>query len=619
MTIRLLTIVVTLFTASMTAAAQQTWWGLWNTTMDTARRMTLFDGTHDHYVRLTAQNSPLLIDGELHAVRLWIYDKTVVTEASVWVSTAYPLTDGAVRRAIPLSELRDVLHDGQPTVVTLDEPVGLLPATNPYASIFVGFTQTVAAGSDSYLMAGAGAGAANSNYYNGRDVSTTYGALALQVVASGPRMAERRVTPWIPGEQVSVAATTATIAIPMSNMGRQSVSSIDYVVSIDGQPQAEQHCQLAQPMDELGVDRSIPVAADIPATTQEHRMAVSLTRINGEAVEATDTMGTVAGIPLIALDRPATKRTVMEEFTGTWCLNCVRGMVGIGLLSESLADRFIPIAVHGDDRDPMMIGSYYQSQFFRDKMRVLGGYPSCTIDRRYDCDPYCGWATTGAFTTDAIVAEALQRPAVADLTVEARWDAAQQTVNCSVKTRFGYSSDDAHYRLALVVTADGLQGEGNAWRQRNGYNDYSGDDPNLLLFAGQGVYLTSREFNHVAISAHGVDGGFEGSIASPLVAGQEQTFSFGIDLAGNPLVQDKNRLMAIALLFDTRDGTVVNAAQTHVEGSITGIDDLQTGRLTDLPIDDLPIYDLGGRRIAGPGGRGIIIKDGKKISKVLHP
>ena len=172
---------------------------------------------------------------------------------------------------------------------------------------------------------------------------------------------------------------------------------------IDGVLQYSKHYDLPNIIDEIGFE--LPLSFTTPSKTEKLDMAVRITKINGNtpSIDLQEAVG-----QLIVLNQQTTKRTIMEEFTGTWCLNCIRGIEGIKILSDKFGDRFIPIAVHGDERDPMMITQYYKSTFFRDKMKILGGYPSCTVDRRYDCDPYCGYNTTGTFLTDIIVAEALQ-------------------------------------------------------------------------------------------------------------------------------------------------------------------------------------------------------------------
>ena len=611
------------FPVSMTvgraAGAQQTWWGLWNSSQALSTPGRLEGGQRDQYVRLTAQNSPLLVGGQLHGMRFWIYDKSAVKSASVWMTTSYKSggEPTVMRQEVAVGELRDYLHDAAATEVMFTEPYDILPAGNPYANILVGFSLDLYDAPQSYMMTGALAGVAGSNFQDSRELSG-YGALAMQVLASGPLIGARAVVPQPFEEQVAVAQADGTCMVTMVNQGYEPLSDIGYVVAIDGVEQAIRHYTLPAATDELGLPVTVLVAFDVPSLAQRHVMQVSVRSVNGHDMASP----AAASGDVIVLDQPATRRTVMEEFTGTWCLNCVRGLAGIALLQEQFADRFIPIAVHGDERDPMVVADYYQSQFMRDAMKVLGGYPSCVVDRRYYCDPYCGFNTTGTFLTNGIVASVLERPTVADVDVAASWTADGSAITCDVATRFGYSSDTDQYSVVLVVTADGLRGEGSRWNQRNGYNTYSGDDEALLAFAGQGDPMTNMTYNHVAIAVAGVDGGI--SITSPLygglpsgvvTAGETHHFIHAIDMSANQLVQDRQRLSVVAMLLDCRDNTLVNAATAAVTEA-SGIVEHKGGAEA---AGRQRLYDLQGRQVSPVTGaegslpRGLYICQGRKV------
>ena len=50
------------------------------------------------------------------------------------------------------------------------------------------------------------------------------------------------------------------------------------------------------------------------------------------------------GVTAQTAQEPFVRRSVVEEFTGTWCGHCPRGIVGMERLSEDFGDRFIGIA-----------------------------------------------------------------------------------------------------------------------------------------------------------------------------------------------------------------------------------------------------------------------------------
>ena len=599
-----------LITATLPARGSEVWWGLWNTGLGLEQRSLLYSGTNNMYVRLTAQNSPLLVGGQIHGMRFYVGDKTAVSAARVWVSASVG-GDPLLSVDVNIADIRDMAHDGVPTEIRFSQPLSVLPAANPYASFYAGFTLELQDAPLTYLLAGRGKGTAFSNYYNGLDVAANYGAVALQVLASGPKMEANAATPQGVGEQIVVAGDEATVSVPVVNQSSEPLSSVSYVVSVDGQPQAERTYELPLPLTELGLQFDVPMHYAVPPSAEEHKLDVAITKVNGHDNASTAQQQTAN---LIVLAHEAEKRTVMEEFTGTWCQNCIRGFVGIELLEQLYGNRFMAIAMHSDDpvldRDPMTVSHYRNSTFYKTKSSKLGGLPACTIDRWIDGDPYCGYNTTGAFQTDALVAEALSRKAVADVELTATWaDEGQTLIRYDVTTDFKYQADDAHYRLILVLTADGLRGEDNRWRQINGYDDYAGPDEALLKYAGRGYYLTDMVYNHVAADIVGVNEGIEGSIASPLTVGTPQHFAYQLDIAGNTIIQDKQQLNAIAMLVDTRDGSVVNAAKAHVDGASA------ISATTATRTRPGAVYDLTGRRVTPPASHGVYIADGKKILK----
>ena len=609
---------------ALPARSGEAWWGLWNTGQGLVERSVLYEGENKMYVRLTAQNSPLLKGGQVNGMRFYLSDKTAVRSAQVWVATNLTGTPLLQQEVTP-EELRDMTHDGEPTVVRFSVPVDVLPATNPYASVYVGFTLQLAATPMSHLMASEGKGAPMSNYYNGMDAASGYGALALQVLATGPNIVERQVSLLPVGEQTTVAAAPAETTVTVVNEGSEPVSSVSYVVTIDNEAQAERTTTLTTAVTELGRQFSLPVSYDAPQDTKEHALTIAVTKVNGEQQTTTEQQAT-----LVALAREAVKRTVMEEFTGTWCLNCVRGFAGIELLEQQFGDHFIAIAMHSDDpeydRDPMVVSHYRNSTFYKTKSAILGGLPSCTIDRWIDGDPYCGYQATGSFQTNQLIAEALSRRAVADMSLRATWtDDSQTAIKYDVTTDFLYNSTDAHYSLILVLTADGLTGEGSRWSQNNGYNDYTGPDEALLKYAGRGSKLTDMIYDHVAVDIVGVNEGIAGSINSPLTVGEPQHYSHTLDVSSNTLIQNREHLNAIAMLINTRDGSVVNAAKVHVEAP-TGVAAVKRdGRAATTPQHSQPqvgqtkLHDLLGRQVATPTRKGIYIVNGRLETKHSHP
>lgn len=599
-------------TAATTEQAPATWWGLWHTSANISPTGIQVTDNVNLHTRLTAQNSPLLVGASVSGMRFWLPDKTPIASAQVWLSASYP-TNGTMptvmAQELTADQLLDMMHDGRPTEILFSQSYDILPPGNPYANILAGLTLRLKNGQSMMLPVSDESAPGGSYYYNGTDMSGQYGALPLQVLCSGPLIPTHAAKPLPLSEQTLQASTEATVDMKVELWSSTPVSSIDYVVTIDGQQQPTRHYNLPTAADELGLAFTLPVVFSMPSTASEHLMQVEVTAVNDVANEQEN--ATAEGL-LRTLSRLCAKRTVMEEFTGSWCHNCVRGIAGIQLLHQQHGDRFIAIAVHSTD--PMQVDDYRLSTFYRNKMSILGGLPSCTIDRLIDGDPYCGFNATGTFQTDQLVAYAMNQPAVADVSVDASFaDVSLTAINVCVTTSFAYDSPNAHYQLALVLLADSLTGDDKDWWQKNGYNDYTGNDPALLAFAGQGAWLKDFHFDHVAIHVEGVEQGISGSISAPLSSTEPQYYNQTIDISQNTLAQHKDRLNAVAMLIDTRNGTVVNAAQAHV-AMPAGIS-LQPA--PSAPSRAAVRYNLNGQRVERPS-RGLYIEGNRLLMNIGH-
>ena len=272
---------------------------------------------------------------------------------------------------------------------------------------------------------------------------------------------------------------------------------------------------------------------------------------------------------------PFVRRSVVEEFTGTWCGHCPRGMVGMERLAEQFGDRFIGIAVHTGSGEPMAIPGYPDVQ---EQLLPGSGAPSCVINRlTFKFDPYSGSGKRGAFHygIDEDFAASLAMPTEAKVELKAQWDDEfQWDVRFTATTTFNIDSSNAPYRLIFVLTEDGLTGTGDKWKQTNYFSaeftPSEGEkylDEDLAFWRSSPYHVPGVTYNHVAVNTLGVKSGIDGSVKAPIVSFQPQTYTNVVTtLASHTqrLIQDKNRLTAIAMLINTESGEVVNAAKSAI-------------------------------------------------------
>ena len=568
----LLILFMSLLTLSA-AAGQPVWWGYWNSTIDAVPAMSC-QGTNSFGLRLNAMNNARLAGTQAHGLRFCISDKSAVERAWAWVSVSKfswgSTQPDVVLHEVDVTTLSDMQHDGRPAEILFPEPVALL-GTGRYASVYVGFTLQVAGGGApcQVLAAGPQQGTvAQSFLFNWESRESSVGPLAMQILVSSDALAGHgvAVVPAAEAETMLLAGEDYERSLTLRMDGTTPVESVDLQVLLNGVPQPVQHCQLPQPVAELDAAFTLPLQLSVPTAAEAYDCQVAVTGVNGQPNGSSS--GSTRNT-LIALSRQPLKRSVMEELTGTWCPNCPRGLVGMQLLEEQFADRFVGIAIHGGAADePMRLPVYDGSQFVNGLGARMGGRPSCAIDRMAECDPFGGVASYNNYGADRVVEYALQQPTVADLAVSAQWQG--DDVSIDVATTFRYSAAEAHHQLMLVITADSLEGEGSEWLQVNtlvGKTDY---DSLLSEFINGERYMRLK-YCHVPIWAEGVENGIEGSISAPLVADQPQHLLRTVPMADNALLQRRDLLHAVAMLIDVSSGHVVNVAKAHVGTGSSGI------------------------------------------------
>lgn len=320
-----------------------------------------------------------------------------------------------------------------------------------------------------------------------------------------------------------------------------------------------------------------------------------------------------AALSLTAQTESATfvRRAVVEEYTGTWCGNCPRGIVGLQRLTEDFGDRVIPIAVHSGD--VMEIAAY-------PALQPGDGIPACNLDRKGKLDPYNGGGTRGFFHygIDVEVASELEQPVEAGITLTAQWNDAQLwDVRFTATTIFNINSPEAPYRLAFILLEDGLTGEGKQWEQVNyfsyeeGTSNFADDDMKEWRDAPYNV--GNMVYNHVPVNTLGIKDGIAGSIQAPIVSGTPQTYSNIVTTLNVRVIQDKSHLSAVVLLLNTETGEIVNAAKADILPY--GTDAVQTVAIPNRP-NGQSLNDLQGRRVSPSSqAKGVYIRNHRKFIK----
>ena len=379
------------------------------------------------------------------------------------------------------------------------------------------------------------------------------GKLAFQILVEGGKFVTNSATVEDFGQNMVLQGQTASIPLKITNMGADPINTISYTIATEGGSTTEEKEISLNSLTLNGTKTvNIPFASD--EETKKYQKTFTITQVNGKPNAAKE--NSAEGF-LITLKEKHTVRPVIEEFTGTWCGWCPRGIVGMEKIHETYGDQVVQIAVHSGD---VMAISAYNSIL----NTYASGYPSSIIDRRYETDPSFA-------NLKSVLATAFSRVAPAAIELNAEWESTSQNkVVFNTTTHFSYNDDAAQYAIAFVLVEDGLKGTGSSWAQTNNYSG-GGSGGDMAFWYKSGSSVSGIEYNHVAVAGWSVQNGVGGSVSQVIDVNTAQKYSYTGSISGNSLIQDKSKLKAIALLIDRLDGTIVNAAQSEIHEHGTAV------------------------------------------------
>ena len=273
------------------------------------------------------------------------------------------------------------------------------------------------------------------------------------------------------------------------------------------------------------------------------------------------------------------RTVVYEEGTGTWCGFCPAGIVLMEKLKKAHPDNFICIAVHRGDR--MEISGYRSLAF--------SGLPRYWVNR-IETRGILFDDAEEQFLVDATPSEGKVEASLTELS--------DRHLKLSVKTTLGFTTTEANYRLAYVVTEDSV----GPYSQKN----YFPNDGLYGEIMAEWRDLSTNvpwKFCDVAREIYPTFSGQKYSVPSSMEQGVPSSYDFDVWLPSN--LRDRNNAHIVVLLIDGATGRIVNATQ------------LSLAVPTKIPsvraYDKAPhIYDLAGRRHSDLQ-RGLNIVNGRKV------
>ena len=583
---------------TITPGAGETWWGYFTDDDLNADNFGPFgvNSKVNYEAAIRIQSNDLVMGGAtIKAVRLWLNATTLpkITSLKIWVSKTLKINAQGV------AYVQDV------DLSTLTEGANDIEFTTPYvvnnSNAYIGFTMELNA-QDYALMCG-GEHETNSFWArataemtNWRQV-TDHGKLALQVLAEGvniPQNCAMTVTKNF-GTHYYQKGDEAVLPLTIKNKGQVPISSVSYIITTNNDAStATPEVTVSLNNVAFNEEATFNVSFDT-SVASECTKTVTITKVNGEPNEALAKDVTASGTFVIR-EFLIQRVPVVEEYTGTWCGWCPRGFTAMDMAHDAYGDKVVLIAAHNGD--PMEIADYNPV--------MASSFPTAKLNRKQDVNAHPA-------TLPAAIEESFTDFPDGKVDITAKWNDEERTkIDIQVNSIFALAKNDANYGIALVLTNDGLRGSGSSWAQANYYN--TTHDAYLdEYWYGKGQYISGLTFNHVAVAAWNIKSGFDGSVPTSFVAGEQLPFNYLADITGKTVIQNKDQLHAIALLIDRSNNQIVNAAQTDIlpYGTVTPGEyylvgsfnswntDEEGGRLAFTETEEAGVYQVEGALEAG--------------------
>ena len=429
------------------------------------------------------------------------------------------------------------------------------------------------------------------------------------------------------------------LGVRVKNEGISTINSLSYVMTVDQQAQAEKTVTLSEETNAsnqvISGNSQGVVYLPLPSavTAGEHFVTVEITKVNGKDNESTTTS---TGAYVLGIANPAVRTSVVEEATSTACGYCPRGTVGMEKVKEALGDKVITLSVHGQqskyDIDPMETEDYILWQY-----SFVNSFPTAFINRASFADPYEGFGQNSSTTLYRFgLDKAVQyvdgiMPSEGTVSLVAT-PADMSKVNVTSNVTFNLDREVAPYGLVYVLTQDGLTGndviDANQyytalWSQENYYSQefidmykqaYGQDvstkyqDTDMDIYKnGSFMYTEPNGYNNVVVGAWGstytesgqnyvnVVQGLPFITTDEVEAGKTYTDSRVLDLSTKGLIQSHKNLKLAALLINSNNGEIVNAAQVALDFT-SGINNVQNSSSKS----EVARYNVNGVRMTAP-------------------
>ena len=439
-------------------------------------------------------------------------------------------------------------------------------------------------------------------------IGASYGNISLQVVIEGENL---------PTNDIAVASVSApalvilnnefSLTAGLSNTGANKITSVTGSVTV-GENKYE-NIVLPLPKNGIAPGENVQVnisglvctsvGTDIPVT-------LSVETVNG--VEDTMTANNQATINISCIENGFSRNIVVEEWTGTWCGWCVRGLVGMAYMHEKYGnDGFIGIGVHGGDQ--METATY--APFLN---KYAEGFPGCIMNRTIDFDP-------SAESLEANFLQARQLPAFANVELGAYYtgDAiVPEFIQVNADVEFAVASQNSNYKLAFVIIENNV----GPYPQTNYYSGGSYGQMDGWENKGSKVNTIFNEVARDIFDCNGINGSL------PTVTEVGTKYNYVTEIATTN-VKDITNCEIVAFVLNATSGEILNAARVAPEyrDSLDSAADVEYNNISVSATDGgfvvngnaagCTVYSIDGKEIISTTATNVHVAPGLYIVKVV--
>ena len=270
------------------------------------------------------------------------------------------------------------------------------------------------------------------------------------------------------------------------------------------------------------------------------------------------------------------KRVVLEEMTGTTCVNCPLGILAIEYIENIYGDLFIPISIHTYTGDQLASGMSGYTSFLGISAAPTGIIQrNGTIAAPMDDDPSTGdfvYSLDGELWFD-YVQEEFETPADFDLTAEVELSDDETTIDVPITITSALDNTSLNLNVFLVLLEDGVVSY-----QYNTF--YTTEDDALGEWGYGGAYASAVVYNytHNDVCRYCWGDDYDGSSGFfPQSMDADEEYSVTLSSLSLPSTfNDINALKLVVILIDANTDKIANAVSVKFPGYETGISNVST-------------------------------------------